>query len=52
MSEFNVYLEKDGDDLILPIPPELMKKMGWEIGDDLIFEIAENEIITVRKKIA
>jgi hypothetical protein len=24
-------------DLILPIPPELMKQMGWEEGDTLDF---------------
>lgn len=38
-----VTLEEDPEtgDLVLPIPDELMKEMGWEIGDELIFEETE-----------
>lgn len=28
-----VTVEKDGEDLILPLPDDLMTEVGWKIGD-------------------
>lgn len=30
-----VNLDSDGDDLILPIPNELIESLGWKEGDHL-----------------
>lgn len=37
---YEVLLQEDPEtgELILPIPPELMKQMGWREGDDLSFD--------------
>ena len=37
--QFEVILQEDPEtkELILPIPPELMRQMGWVEGDNLDF---------------
>lgn len=32
---FTAILEEDGDDLILPLPEELLDDLDWHIGDTL-----------------
>jgi len=34
-SRHTVILEEDGDDLILPLPTELLDELDWHIGDTL-----------------
>lgn len=34
-SNFTAILEEDGDDLILPLPEELLDELDWHIGDTL-----------------
>lgn len=38
-----VALEEDPEtgDLIMPLPPELLKSQGWEIGDTLVWDFDE-----------
>ena len=36
-------------DLILPIPPILLDKLGWKEGDELDFDIREDGSIMVKK---
>lgn len=36
--EYVVELEEDGDDLILPIPNEILEALDWEIGDNLTID--------------
>lgn len=40
MSKYIVKVEQDPNtgDLILPIPDELLAEMGWNEGDELIWE--------------
>ena len=40
MSRYIVRLEEDPDtgELILPIPDELLVQVGWDEGDELIWE--------------
>ena len=40
MSKYTVKIEQDPDtgDLILPIPDELLAEIGWNEGDELIWE--------------
>lgn len=33
VTRYEVILQEDGDDLILPLPPEMLKKLGWIEGD-------------------
>lgn len=32
---YTVSLEQDGDDLIMPLPEEMLKEIGWKVGDTL-----------------
>lgn len=36
-----VELEEDPEtgDLVMPLPPAMLKELGWEIGDDLTWNI-------------
>ena len=47
----SVQLEEDDEgNLVLPLPTELLNQMGWDIGDDLIWEEAYHCTYTIRKK--
>jgi hypothetical protein len=47
-----VELEEDPEtgDLILPIPPALMKELGWDPGDVLTWGVDEDNLMTLQKK--
>lgn len=34
-SRWTAILEEDGEDLILPLPQELLEELNWNIGDTL-----------------
>ena len=35
---WTVILEQEGDDLLLPIPDDLLTEAGWEIGDTIVWK--------------
>lgn len=41
--------EKSGD-LLLPIPPVLLAKMGWKEGDDIDFAVDDMGHLVLKKK--
>jgi hypothetical protein len=46
-----VQLEEDDEgNLVLPLPTELLNQMGWDIGDDLLWEETQHGTYTLRKK--
>ena len=49
-NRFTIKVEKDGEDLILPFPVELLNQMGWDVGDTLLWEIMDNGFVNIRKK--
>jgi hypothetical protein len=49
-----VTLEEDPEtgDLIMPLPPELLDEVGWQVGDELDWEVdQESQIATLTKKV-
>lgn len=48
---WTAYIQQDGDDMILPLPDELLEQMQWREGDVLIWTINDNGTITLTKKI-
>ena len=38
---WTITLEEDGDDLILPLPQEIMDHLNLRVGDSLKFEVDE-----------
>lgn len=53
MSErvWSAYVHQDGDDLILPLPEDLLAEVGWKEGDVLVWEIDKlTDQVTLRKK--
>jgi hypothetical protein len=53
MSEtrFTAILEEDGDDLILPLPEELLDDLDWHIGDTLEWTEQSEGSWQIRKKV-
>lgn len=48
---FTVILDEDEfGDLILPIPDEVCEELGWEVGDDLDYDIIDDDTFTIKKK--
>lgn len=43
--------DKSGD-LLLPIPPVLLAKMGWKEGDDIDFAVDDTGRLVLKKKTA
>jgi antitoxin component of MazEF toxin-antitoxin module len=47
-NSWTVTIEEDENgDVILPFPPELIKKYGWLEGDEIDFEIEDRSIIII-----
>ena len=50
VTSYTVTLEEENDDLVLPIPEDILKKLGWEENDELEWDINEdNKTIILRK---
>ena len=47
---FTAILEEDGDDLILPLPQELLDELDWQIGDTLEWTDQGQGAWSLRKK--
>lgn len=47
---FTAILEEDGDDLILPLPEELLDELDWQIGDTLEWTDQGQGSWSLRKK--
>ena len=47
--EAPIMVDSDGE-LILQLDDELCKEMGWEVGDDLLWEQLENGHWSLRKR--
>lgn len=48
-TSYTVTVEEDGDDLILPIPEELLKELQWNTGDVLEWDLQLDNTIILRK---
>ena len=48
-TSYTVTLEEDGDDLILPIPEEILKSLRWNTNDVLEWDLQLDNTIIVRK---
>ena len=47
---FTVTIEEDEfGELILPIPDEVCEELGWEIGDELEYDILDDETFSMKK---
>jgi bifunctional DNA-binding transcriptional regulator/antitoxin component of YhaV-PrlF toxin-antitoxin module len=47
-TSYTVTLDEDGDDLLLPIPEDIMTNLGWNDGDVLEW-IVENDYVKLVK---
>jgi len=50
-TRFTAILEEDGDDLILPLPEELLDDLDWHIGDTLEWTEQSEGSWQIRKKV-
>jgi hypothetical protein len=45
-----VTLAEDGDDIVMPIPNELLAAQGWAIGDTLVWDVRDDGTIFLTKQ--
>jgi hypothetical protein len=50
MMRWTAYVQQDGDDLILPLPDELITQMGWKVGDVLVWDVRADGSVVLTKK--
>lgn len=52
MTRWTIKLEEDPEtgELILPLSPDILKQVGWDFGDTLIWEDLKNGSWSLRKK--
>lgn len=50
MMSWTVYVEEDGAELMLPLPAELLARMGWKEGDTLVWNMQFDKSIILTKK--
>jgi len=51
MKKWTAYVEQDGEDMILPLPPDMLKELGWKAGDTLLWDVREDGSIHLSKKL-
>ena len=49
VNSWTVTVEEDGDDLVLPLPQELLDQVGWLTGDTLNWQNEEDGTWTLTK---
>jgi len=42
--------EDENGDMILPIPPEVLEKLGWKEGNEIDIQVGENGTIYLTRK--
>jgi hypothetical protein len=52
VTNWKVKLETDPEtgDLIMPLTPDMLSQVGWDVGDTLIWEELHNGSWSLRKK--
>jgi hypothetical protein len=50
-TKFTAILEEDGEDLILPLPQELLDELNWNVGDTLTWTEHEEGSWSIRKDV-
>ena len=48
-TSYTVTLEEDGDDLLMPIPEQVLKELDWKEGDELEWDLQSDKSIVLRK---
>jgi len=48
---YTVTLDEDGEDVILPIPDEVMDRLGWEDGCVIEWLVDEEENTVIIRKV-
>lgn len=54
-TSYTVTLEQDPEDpegLLMPIPDDLFDQLGWKEGDELLWEVTEDNTIVLRKALS
>jgi len=48
---YEVITQEDPEtgDLIIPIPPQVLKQLGWKEGDEIDFQVGQDGKIYVKK---
>lgn len=48
--EVKTHTDPATGDVIVPIPPQLLRDLGWKQGDEIDFQLNEQGKVIIRKK--
>lgn len=53
MNKWTVYLEQEGEDLMIPLPEDMLQQLGWKEGDTIKWTVNEEtgQIILSKKEV-
>ena len=51
VTSYTVTLEEENDDLVLPIPEDILKELGWEEDDELEWDINQDDNSIILRKV-
>lgn len=46
---YEVVVQEEGDDLLLPIPPQLLESLGWKEGDEIDISLDDQGRYVIKK---
>ena len=47
--EVMTHEDPETGDMLIPLPPQLLRELGWKEGDNIDFQIDENGKVIVKK---
>ncbi len=47
--EVNTHEDPETGDMIIPLPPQMLRELGWKEGDELDFQIDDKGKVIVKK---
>lgn len=50
MGKHTLYVDVDGDDVVIPLPQSVLNSLQWKSGDTLLVKVLANGTPSIRKK--
>jgi hypothetical protein len=47
--EVMTHEDPETGDMLIPLPPQLLRELGWKEGDNIDFQIDENGKVIIKK---
>jgi antitoxin component of MazEF toxin-antitoxin module len=48
--KFTRAIRKSGRSAMIAIPPDIMRSLGWEVGDEITISVTQERDVLIQKK--